>query len=166
MNRTQKTVLAATMGLILGPALVLAAPAADDGFRGWGPRVGLSLDPDQVHFGAHVDFGQFGSRIRFQPNMEVGFRDNLRLTTFNVEAAYRFSQRWDLWSPYLGGGAGANVKSGDSARDNGSRTDIGLNALCGVERGLTSGDRFFIETKISLNDVPDVKLTVGWTFYH
>ena len=27
-------------------------------------------------------------------------------------------------------------------------------------------DRFFIETKLSLNDIPDVKVTVGWTFYH
>ena len=166
MNSAQRIVSIAALGLALGPALALASPAADDGFRGWGPQLGLSLGPDQIHFGAHLDFGQFKSHIRFQPNVEFGFRDNLRLTTFNLEAAYRFSQRWDLWSPYVGGGAGANVKSGGAASNSGSRTDIGLNAIIGLERGLSSGDRFFIETKTSLNDVPDAKVTVGWTFYH
>lgn len=37
----------------------------------------------------------------------------------------------------------------------------------GIEKGLSSGDRFFIEGKLGLVDEsPDVKTTVGWTFHH
>jgi len=71
-----------------------------------------------------------------------------------------------VWSPYLGGGIGANIKNFDDNGHHHSHTDTGLNLLGGIERGLSSGDRFFIETKISLDDVPDAKITVGWTFYH
>jgi len=155
-------------------ALTLAASAAradeesgagtDIGFRGWGPRVGVSIDPDQVHFGAHLDFGNFAQHVRFQPNIEVGVGDDLTLITVNAEAAYRFSARWESWTPYLGGGLGANVRNYDNGND--TNTEVGVNLLGGIDRGLSRGDRFFIEGKFSLNDVPDAKVTIGWTFYH
>jgi opacity protein-like surface antigen len=166
MKSNRTIMLAATLAAILGPALALASPDTDVGFRGWGPRIGLSLNPDQVHFGAHLDFGNFAKHVRFQPNLELGFGDDVKLFTANAEASYRFSSRWDVWSPYLGGGIGANVKSVDIGKDSTSQTDLGVNLLGGVEKGLSNGDRFFIEGKFSLNDVPDAKITVGWTFYH
>lgn len=166
MHSTRMTLLAVVLAVALAPAAALAGPSTDGGFRGWGPRVGLSLDPDQIHFGAHFDYGNFAEHVRFQPNVEFGFGDKRNLYTLNVEAAYRFSGQWDVWSPYLGGGLGANIKSWDNDHDNNSETDLGLNLLGGIEKGLANGDRFFIETKLSLNDVPDVKITVGWTFYH
>jgi hypothetical protein len=150
----------------LGQVPAQADTSSDVGFRGWGPRVGLSVDPDQVHFGAHFDYGNFAKHVRFQPNVELGLSDHLKLFAINAEAAYRFSEKWDVWTPYLGGGLGANIKSYDNGRDNWSDTDLGVNLLGGVEKGLDSGDRFFIEAKVSLNDVPDLKVTVGWTFYH
>jgi len=141
-----------------------SGPGTDIGFRGWGPRVGVSIDPDQVHFGAHLDFGNFAQHVRFQPNIEVGVGDDLTLITVNAEAAYRFSARWEAWTPYAGGGLGANIRSYDNDSD--SETDFGVNLLGGIDRGLSRGDRFFIEGKFSLNDVPDAKVTIGWTFYH
>jgi len=166
MKRTLGFLIAAALVVALGPAVALAGPETDVGFRGWGPRVGLSLNPDQVHFGAHIDFGNFAKHIRFQPNLELGFGDDLKLFTINAEAAYRFSSRWDVWTPYLGGGIGANIKSADDGGHNSSHTDLGVNLLGGIEKGLSNGDRFFVEGKFSLNDVPDTKVTVGWTFYH
>jgi hypothetical protein len=166
MRYVRILLVAALLGM--GPGLASGAgyPADDVGFRGWGPRIGLSFNPDQVHFGAHMDFGQFADHVRFQPNLELGFGDEVKLFTMNAELSYRFSSRWDVWSPYLGGGVGANVKSVDVGDGNRSQTDIGVNLLGGVEKGLSNGDRFFLEGKVSLNDVPDVKVTVGWTFYH
>ena len=158
--------LATVLSAALSPGLARADPATDVGFRGWGPRVGLSLNPDQLHFGAHLDFGHFARHVRFQPNLELGFGNDVKLFTVNAEAAYRFSSRWDVWTPYLGGGVGANIKSVDIRGENHSDTDLGINLLGGIERGFYSGNRFFIEAKVSLNDVPDAKATVGWTFYH
>lgn len=166
MKNTRMILVAAALCLALGPALALAVPANEVGFRGWGPRMGLSFGPDQAHFGAHLDFGHLANHVRFQPNIEFGISDHLRLTTLNAEAAYRFRGTWDVWSPYLGGGIGANIKNFDDHHNHNSHTDIGLSLLGGIEKGLSSGDRFFIETKISLDDVPDAKITVGWTFYH
>jgi len=166
MRNARMTLIAAALALTLGPALAMASPDTDVGFRGWGPRVGLSLNPDQVHFGAHLDFGNFAQHVRFQPNVELGFGDDVKLFTVNAEAAYRFSSHWDVWTPYLGGGIGANIKSVDNGKNNDSQTDLGVNLLGGIEKGLSNGDRFFLEAKVSLNDVPDAKVTVGWTFYH
>lgn len=166
MKRTHWMIVAAALAVTLAPAAALAGPDTDIGFRGWGPRIGLSLNPDQLHFGAHLDFGNFAQHVRFQPNVEMGFGDNVDLFTVNAEAAYRFSSHWDVWTPYLGGGLGANIKRIDSAGHSNSHTDLGVNVLGGIEKGLSNGDRFFIDGKFTLNDVPDVKVTVGWTFYH
>jgi hypothetical protein len=166
MKNARMILMAAALAVAFCPALALAGPDTDVGFRGWGPRVGLSLNPDQVHFGAHLDFGNFARHVRFQPNVELGFGDNVKLFTANAEAAYRFSSHWDVWTPYLGGGIGADIKSVDNGKNNSSQTDLGVNLLGGIEKGLANGDRFFIEGKFSMNDVPDAKVTVGWTFYH
>jgi hypothetical protein len=166
MRSIPTTFLVVVLVAGLGLVQARADSSSDVGYRGWGPRVGLSVDPDQVHFGAHFDYGNFAEHVRFQPNVELGLSDHLKLFTINAEAAYRFSEKWDVWTPYLGGGLGANIKSYDNGHDDWSNTDIGVNLLGGIEKGLDNGDRFFIEAKLSLNDVPDLKATIGWTFYH
>jgi len=166
MKNTRMILIAAALAVTLSPAIALAGSDTGIGFRGWGPRVGLSINPDQVYFGAHLDFGNFAKHVRFQPNIELGFGDNEKLFAINAEAAYRFSSTWDVWTPYLGGGLGANIESFDNERNNNSQTDLGVNLLGGIEKGLSNGDRFFIEAKFSLNDVPDAKIGIGWTFYH
>jgi opacity protein-like surface antigen len=157
--------------LVLALMLVPACAQADNdhvGFRGWGPRIGLTVDPDQVHFGMHLDFGNFAERVRFQPNFELGLGDHVTVAALNFEGAYRFRSNWAAWTPYAGGGLGLNFVSWDDeyARGDNSDTELGLNILGGVERGLSNGDRFFAEIKFGLGDSPDFKFTVGWTFYH
>ncbi len=167
MNAARMILIVGILTIALVPSTARADPATDVGFSGWGPRIGLSLNPDQVHFGAHLDFGNFARHVRFQPNVELGFGDDVKLLTLNAEAAYRFSSTWDIWTPYLGGGVGVNISSEDDKNgDNDSQTELGINLLGGIEKGLSNGDRFFLEGKVSLNDVPDAKIAVGWTFYH
>jgi len=169
MTRTLRiSILAAVLVLIFSPMSVRADmddPGTKVGFRGWGPRVGLTFGPDQFDFGAHLDFGNFAQHIRFQPNIEIGFGDGLTLFAINGEAAYRFASRWDVWTPYLGGGIGAFIYSADKG-SRGTETDFGASVLGGIEKGLANGHRFFIEAKLGLADAPDLKTTVGWTFYH
>ena len=163
------TLVALTLALTAGAVRADSGSAGSDiGFRGWGPRLGLTFNPDQVHVGAHMDFGNFARHVRFQPNVEVGFGDNLTLVTLNADAAYRFSENWDVWTPYLGGGVGMNFASyGDDGLGDDTSSDLGASVLGGIEKGLSNGDRFFLETKIGVIDAsPDVMLTVGWTFYH
>jgi hypothetical protein len=163
---TRLMMAGAGLALMLSPSFTQASPDTESGFSGWGPRVGLSVNPDQIYFGAHLDFGNFARHVRFQPNVELGFGDDMKLFAINAEAAYRFTSTWEAWSPYLGGGFGANIKSVDHAGGNSSQTDLGVNLLGGIEKGLADGDRFFIEAKVSLNDMPDLKVAIGWTFFH
>ncbi len=160
--------LLAAFLLTLLPARADAARQTSLGFRGWGPRLGVTLSPDQFHVGVHADFGDISPRVRLQPNFELGFGDNQRVAAINMEGFYRFFSRWDVWNPYLGGGFGVNVWSFDSEWHHhgfsSSHTDIGLNILGGVEKEISNGNRFFTELKVGLIDSPDLKITFGWTF--
>ena len=146
--------------------LVAILCAGQSEAAGWGPRLGLTIDPDQVHFGAHVDAGYLANQLRFQPNFEMGIGDNLTVAAFNFDLLYLFNSRMDAWRPYLGGGAGLNIVDPDNDRRNNSDLEAGLNLVGGIERGLSSGGRFLTELRLGLIDTPDLKWTVGWTFQH
>jgi hypothetical protein len=146
--------------------LLLAAPAVpaqELGYRGWGPRVGVSENPDQVFGGIHLDLGEFARNVRFQPNAELGKGDDVLLLAINLEAAYLFPVR-QSWMPYAGGGLGVNYVNYDSDIGGGNDTDLGLNLLGGVQRVRSNAPDFFFEMKIGLDDSPDFKFTGGWTF--
>jgi opacity protein-like surface antigen len=159
-----RRILTATLvAVVLVPSLAFADP--DIGYRGWGPRLGATMDPDQFHFGFHIDFGEFANDLRFQPNFELGIGDDLTVGALNFETMYLFDSR-SRWSPYAGGGLGVNfIGSDDRGFRDGTDTDVGLNALGGIEKTLSDGDRFFTEVKFGVTDAPDVKFTLGWTFY-
>lgn len=169
-----KKIIIAIMAVLLMYSMSIAQddPTERVGFRGWGPRVGVTIDPDQIHFGGHIDFGHFARHIRLQPNLEIGFGDNLMLVAVNLEGSYRFAANWDVWTPYIGAGPGINFYSwdDDAFPDNegfdDSETEFGFNVLGGIEKGLSNGDRFFLELKLGFADSPDIKITAGWTFFH
>ena len=147
--------------------IVIAVPAlAWAGFQGWGPRVGVTVNPDQFDFGAHVDLGSVSNHVRLQPSMELGVGDNATVLALNGDLSYRFASRWDTWSPYLGGGASVFFVGNDNGLMDGTETNAGLSALGGIERGMSSGSRFFLEGKIGFVDAPDFKVMAGWTFGH
>lgn len=154
--------------LMLAAVVAWVAIATPASAAGWGPRFGLTVDPDQVHFGAHVDAGYLADALRFQPNFELGIGDNLTVAAFNFDFLYLFSTNPGAWRPYLGGGPGANVVDWDNDRfgHDDSDLDAGLNLVGGIERNLSSGGRFLTEVRFGLTDSPDLKWTVGWTFRH
>ncbi len=156
------TLALGAVGLLPGSA---AAQSGRLGFRGWGPHVGVTSGPDQVHLGVHFDFGDLARRVRFQPNIEVGVGDERTLAAVNFEAAYRFRSGWDRWSPYAGGGLGINRTGDDHGVVHRSSSELGAGVLGGIEKGLSSGNRMFLEAKLGLVDAPDLKLAIGWTFY-
>ncbi|MFO7652320.1 MAG: hypothetical protein R6X25_00700 [Candidatus Krumholzibacteriia bacterium] len=142
------------------PALVATAAAS----TAWGPRAGVTIDPDQVHVGFHVDAGELFPDGRFVPNIEVGFGDHVTVVAINPELIYRFPQAVERpWSFYVGGGLGINWVNWDDdlVGHDGSDTDLGLNVLGGMRRRLSSGNSLFLELKLGLADSPDAKFTVG-----
>jgi hypothetical protein len=120
-----------------------------------GVRGGLSIDPDQVFVGGHIETAPLIDRVRFRPNVEVGFGDDVTLTAFNFEFVYAFPSRGP-WHVYAGGGPSVNFfRVGGH-----NNTDGGFNLLVGAEnsRGL------FFEGKIGVASGANAKFAVGYTF--
>ena len=169
--------------LCFGPALMLLAPAgaaAPTGpsgttALGWGPHVGLTVDPDQIHLGVHLQVGPPQPGVRFRPAFDLGFGDNVTAIALNFDAVCLLRTRDPRLMPYLGAGIGANYYDFDRGvsarrrddRDEGDGSDVepGVNLLGGFDWRLRGGAHFFGEARIGLVDAPDLKLTIGWTFF-
>ena len=150
-----------------------AASATDIGWNGWGPRVGVSSDPDQVVAGAHFDLGEFTRNLRFQPSAEIGVGDDIFSFYGNAMTAYYFPVKGNV-TPYAGAQLTAwlvdfDDEPGDDDPfddefDDGFNSEIGLAALGGIETRFRSGTRFLAELQVELTNHPEVKVMVGWTF--
>jgi hypothetical protein len=140
----------------------LAAPAYAQPHVG--VRAGVSADPDQFYFGAHVESDPLLENLTFRPNVEVGLGDGATLLAFNIEFAYWIPITNQPWRFYLGGGPSANLYSfDDGGRGNGDGdTEFGggFNILVGLQhtRGL------FTEVKVGAIDSPSIKFAVGFAF--
>ena len=142
----------AVLGLAcwLVPALASAQVAP-------GLRAGVSVNPDQVYVGAHIETGPIVERLVFRPNVEVGFGDSVALAAFNFEFVWKFPQRSGPWGYYAGGGPAINLYH---VRGPGDDAKPGFNFVGGLEnrRG------FFFEFKVGARDSPNFKFGVGMTF--
>ncbi len=161
MKRSQVVVLVA----LVAASVVVSPAAAGAGLRGWGPRVGLSDDPDQVVVGAHFDLGEVARNVRVQPSVDLGVGDDVVSLSGNAMLGYYFPVKASI-TPYAGGQVTAAWFDFDSGGENGDRseTEIGLALVGGFETKLRSGTRFLTEIQIGIGDIADMKLLAGWTF--
>jgi hypothetical protein len=139
--------------------MLLAALPAPASAQAPGLRGGVSVDPDQVFLGVHLETAPVVDRLHFRPTLEAGFGDDLTLIAFNIEFVYKFPPRRQ-WTLYAGGGPAVNLYSFDTPRRDETDAEPGFNVVFGAEtsRGL------LFEIKVGAIDSPDVKFAVGWTF--
>lgn len=159
MKKTLIIVL--TIGLL--SSFTASANARSSGFHGIGPRLGFTMNPDQFHFGGHLDLGDISTNLMMMPNLEIGIGENLTTIAPSFELDYRFRSDWGAWTPYLGGGVGPIFYSPENGNSN---TELGVYMQFGIGKGsaVSKSGHFFIEGKLGLADAPDFKGTVGWTF--
>jgi hypothetical protein len=158
-----KQIIVATLMIGLLLSLTAYGNRRPVGVHGIGPRVGLTINPDQFHVGAHLDLGDLTNNLMMQPNVEIGFGDNVTTVAPSFELDYRFRSDWGVWTPYLGGGVGPvfySTKHGHSSSELGVYLQFGI----GKGRSGSQSGHFFVEGKLGLADAPDFKATVGWTF--
>ena len=125
--------------LVAVVACVTAVPASAAGL---GPRIGLSIDPDQVHAGLHIHAAELSRNVAFDPSFDIGAGDDILLFAGNFDFKYVFSSRVDRWRPYLGGGPGLFVVSYDGDESN---TDVGVSfdrAVCICSRHRRRSDHY------------------------
>lgn len=61
--------------------LVSSAPVAAQSV---GIRAGVSVEPEQFYFGAHVQTPPLVDRLHFRPNVEIGVGSDTTITALNV----------------------------------------------------------------------------------
>lgn len=145
--------------LVLGSSVVLADDT-DIEYRGWGLRVGGADGPDQVLAGFHLDLGQFAERVRFRPDLELGFGDDVDTLFVTAPVHYLFRVDSNV-QPYAGGGLTAGWFDPDGGRRD---FEIGLKATGGAEWQRDNGRAFFLELELGFSDVHDAQIVAGWTF--
>lgn len=132
------------------------------GIRGWGPRIGLASDPDQLILGLHMDAGRFAPQVRFQPDVELGVGDDVVILDFTGAVHYLFRTQGDL-KPYAGGGLTIGFIDVDGRNDN--DVDWAIEFQGGLAWSIGSGyDQFFLEAALLGGGLQDFKLIAGWTF--
>jgi hypothetical protein len=136
----------------------VAAPA------GWGLRVGVADDPDQVVGGFHLSFGEIVPKLRLQPSLELGSGDDATVLTLTVPVHYRVQVAGAL-RPYFGGGLllssiGRDLPRGRSEDE----FDIGVTLVGGVERSLAGDHALLLELNLGGGEAYDAKVVVGVTF--
>lgn len=140
------------------PAAALAQTSLETGI---GPRVGVSINPDQLVFGGQAIIGEIAPNLTFDPNVELGFGDDVTTVALNFDVHYHFVVQNSKWRPYAGGGIGVAFYNFDGGGDD---SEVGANLVVGAGAPTKGGNRFFGELRIGLGDLPDLKMMVGWNF--
>lgn len=145
------------MSAVIVLAIVMLSLASTVRAQDVGVRAGLSSEPDQFYFGAHLYTRPVLDRLRFRPNVEVGLGNDLTVTTANLEFVYPFPFTRSPWRLLTGAGPALVVASHNGIHHTGG----GFNVLLGLEHR----DGFFVEMKIGAADSPDLKFGVGYTWH-
>lgn len=175
--RSARLILAAVclMGILLSTPSLSAQGLGGTNVLGWGPHFGVTIDPEQIHLGMHLNYGPPRLGIQVRPGFDVGFGDDLIALALNFDVVYRFETADRDLMTFAGAGLGANYydfdrdRAGPGDADFGtvddSEVEPGLNILGGIDYDIGGGTHFFAEAKAGLIDAPDLKLTVGWVFF-
>jgi len=153
----------------LALVLFLSSPVLAEGPQlvSWGPRVGLASDPDQLVGGVHWNLGKVHSKLRFVPNVQVGFGDDQTVVEGTAPVHWMFENASEAFTPYAGGGlAVAWVHRDLPAQSNADDTDVelGLKATGGMEWRLKNRTDFFVELSLVFGDIHDFQAVAGWSF--
>jgi hypothetical protein len=120
-----------------------------------GPRVGYDFDTDNLVLGAEAELGRVFQSFRFAPSLDFELGDNsvtvlnsdFRLYLFNLpETGLHFY-----------GSVGPTV-----VLDN--QTEIGLSLVAGMKIPMKRENRYNLELRFGIGDIPDLKLMLGILF--
>ena len=156
MDKTTRKIRAIFAGLTA--LLIFALLPTTTQAAALGPRGGYDFDTEQFVIGVEGEFGRALQAFRFAPSLdfELGdanstmFNADFRLYLFNLpETGLRFY-----------GSAGPTIVL-DSPRD---ETDIGLSLVAGMKIPMKNQNRYHLETRFGIGDIPDFKLMAAVMF--
>ncbi len=155
--------LTASMKNTAQSSRVSSASSPNIGWKGWGVRLGLSDDVDQVLGGAHFNLGEVAKNFRIQPDVQLGTGDDSTTIFGTVPVYYRFDAG-TAFIPY----AGAGVSFGwvdDDRNNKHTEFEVGAKATGGLEWPQADGQAFFVELSVGFGgEVHDATVMAAWSF--
>jgi opacity protein-like surface antigen len=136
------------------------------GWQGWGLRLGVASDADQVLGGAHFNLGEFVDNLRFQPDIQLGSGDDVTTLYGTVPVYYRFD-RSSTFTIYAGGGPAIGYVDYDlppGATGDDTEVETGAKATGGLEWLRRTGNAFSFELSLGFGDVHDAQFVAVWSF--
>lgn len=127
-----------------------------------GVRGGWSSKPDQFFIGGQGEFGKFLKSARFAPSVDVGFGDDFTVTAINLDL------RWYLLplpetGIYFYGAAGPTLAIISPDKGD-SDSEIGLSLTAGAKIPMKGANRYNLEFRFGIGDIPDLKIAFGILF--
>jgi len=161
-------------GLPPGPAAVAEQPDQDSpsrsststtrpGWQGWGVRVGVASDPDQVVGGVQFDFGQVADDLYLRPDVELGAGDDYLVLSLSAPVHYHFHPDTDF-TPYAGGGLSLSLVDVDRPGNDDTDVELALEIVGGLEWRLQGRRSFSVELDLVFGDPHDFEVLAGWSF--
>jgi hypothetical protein len=142
------------LALVVGPALLVATTSsARDGV---GVRIGLSRSPDQFVVGAQGEVGPVVGSAFFSPSLDFGFGDDTTTTLMNADLRWYLLPLPETGIRFYGQAGPAIVVSPD--------TELGLSLVAGADIPMKRRNRYNIEMRFGLGDVPDLKIVFSIVF--
>ncbi len=127
-----------------------------------GIKGGWSSKPDQFFIGGQGEFGKFLQSARFAPSVDIGFGDNSTLTAINLDL------RWYLFplpetGIYFYGAAGPTLAIISPDKGD-SDSEIGLSLTAGAKIPMKGDNRYNLEFRFGIGDIPDLKIAFAILF--
>lgn len=137
-------------GLALGVGLALLVPTTSSARDGLGVRIGLSRSPDEFVVGAQGEAGPVLGSAFFTPSLDFGFGDDATTAVVNADLRWYLLPLPETGIRFYGQAGPAVVISPD--------TELGLNLVAGADIPMKGRNRYNIEVRFGLGDVPDLKI--------
>lgn len=141
--------------------IIAALPFTARGGTAIGPRIGMNFDSDQFTIGAQAELGRVLQTARFAPSLDLDIGDN-------TMTALNFDFRWYLFRlPETGlffyGSAGPTIIFGSWGKGD-SQGEIGLSLVAGVKIPMKGKNRYNLEARFGIGDIPELKVMFGILF--
>lgn len=161
----------------LAAAIATSAQAEDTGLglRGWGPTVGMNLDPDQVTVGLMADFGTIATPLGLLGFADIGFGDDATsvIVAPSAVARFRLGPTGTIYGGLSVGLAYYNIDVPDGAEDaldpfGVDVDDSSTEFVAAIDFGLIypmegAGNGLLFDFRIGLVDEhPDFKAGIGY----
>ncbi len=137
--------------------LVLASPVFAGVISAFGVRAGVSQNPDQFVIGGMLELGSALGPASLVPSVDFGFGDNTDLTAVNLDVRFYLFPLPQTGINFYGA-------AGPTAAFANSNSEVGLSLTAGAKIPMKGKNRYNVEARFGVGDIPDLKILLGVLF--